>query len=79
MSNSFWLIRPPNTLFAFGMFFLLLAVVYTYMGRVWSRFHSCWFSRAEAPKRYWLEVGTYYLLGLGFIVFFLCKIHAFSN
>ncbi len=53
------------------MFLLLLAVVYTYLGKAWVRFQG-WVSRAEEPKRYWSEVITYYLLGgclIGYFVY----------
>jgi hypothetical protein len=79
MSNSFWLLRPPNILVAGGIVVLFLAVIYTYIGKVWSRYHRGWVCRANEPKRYWFEVAMYYLLGLGMIGFFLYKVHAFSN
>jgi hypothetical protein len=78
MSDPFWLLRPPYTLFTFGMFLLLLAVVYTCTGKAWIRFHGRVY-RADEPKRYWLEVVMYYLLGVGFIGLFFCQVHAFSK
>ncbi len=78
MSDKFWLLKPPYTLFTFGMFLLFLAVVYTYTGKAWVRFHG-WVYRAEEPKRYWLEVAMYYLLGVGLIGLFLYKVHGLSN
>jgi hypothetical protein len=78
MLDSSSLLRPPYTLFAFGMFLLLLAVVYTYTGKAWIRFHS-WVYRADEPKRYWLEVATYYLLGVGFVGYFLYKVYGLPN
>ena len=77
MSDPFWLLKPPYGFFTFGMFVLFLALFYTYTGKAWIRFQG-WAYRAKEPKRFWSEVVTYYLLGLGFIVLFLYKIHAFS-
>jgi hypothetical protein len=65
-------------LFIFGMFLLLLAVVYTYTGKAWIRFHG-WVNRAEDPKRYWLEVSAYYLGGIGFIGYTLLKVCGLWN
>jgi len=71
-------LRPPYTLLTFGMFLLFLAVVYTYTGKAWIRFHG-WVYRAEEPKRYWLEVAMYYLGGVGFVGYFLYKVFGLSN
>jgi hypothetical protein len=78
MSDPFWFLKPPYTLFIAGVFVLFLAVVYTNTGKAWIRFHG-WVYRAEEPKRYWLEVATYYLVGVVLIGYFLYKVHAFSN
>ena len=78
MSDRLWLLKPPYAYFTFGMFLLFLAVVYTYTGKAYIRFHG-WASRADEPKRYWLEVVTYYLIGIGFVGLFLYKVHEFSN
>jgi len=60
MSNLPWFLTQPYTLAIAGMFFLFLATVYTYIGKVGLRTGG-WVYRAEAPKRYWLEVAMYYL------------------
>jgi hypothetical protein len=65
-------------LFIFGIFLLLLAVVYTYTGKAWIRFHG-WVNRAEDPKRYWLEVSAYYLGGIVFIGYTLLKVCGLWN
>jgi hypothetical protein len=78
VSDAFWFLNPPYSLLTIGMFLLFLAAVYTYTGKAWIRFHG-WVNRADEPKRYWLEVAMYYLLGVGFIGFFLYKVHAFQN
>jgi len=73
MSDPFWFLRPPYTLCTFGVFLIFLAVVYTYTGKAWMRFHG-WVYRAEEPKRYWEEVATYYFLGVCFIAYFFWKV-----
>jgi len=78
MSDPFWPLKPPYTLFYFGMVLLFLAAIYTYTGKVYVRF-SRWVCRADEPKRYWLEVATYYLVGVICIGVFLNEVHAFSN
>ena len=78
MSDPFRFLSPPYVLFTVGMVFLLAAVVYTYTGKAWIRFHG-WVYRAEKPKRFWLEVVTCLLLGLGLIGLSLCKIHGLSK
>ena len=52
MSDPLWLLRPPYAFLTVGAFIFLLAVVYTYTGKVWVRFHG-WVNRAEEPTRYW--------------------------
>lgn len=78
VSKAFWFLNPPYSLLTFGIFLLFLAAIYTYTGKAWIRFHG-WVNRVEEPKRYWLEVATYYLLGVGLIGLFLYKVHAFQN
>lgn len=78
MSDPFWFLKPPYTLFTAGMFVLFLAVLYTYTGKAWIRFHG-WVYHVKEPNRYWLEVGAYYLVGSGLIGLFLYEVHWFSN
>lgn len=73
MSNPFWFLKPPYTLFDAGMFVLCLAVIYTYVGKAWRRGDG-WVYRADEPRRYWLEVVTYYFLGVSLIGLFLYAI-----
>ena len=68
MSGLSWLLKWPYTVFDFGMWVLFLAVVYTYIGKM--RIGSRWVYRANEPKRYWLEVGGFYLVGVGMIGYF---------
>jgi hypothetical protein len=69
-SDPFWL--------TFGIFLLFLAVVYTYTGKAWVRFHG-WVYRADRPKRYWLEVVMYYIADIALIGLFLYNVRAFSK
>jgi hypothetical protein len=78
MSDLFWLLKPPYTLLGFGMFVLFLGVFYTYTGKAYIRFHG-WVSRTDEPKRYWLEVVAYFVVGAVFIVIFLYDVHAPPN
>ena len=68
----------PFTLFSFGMVLLVLATVYTFIGRVYVRF-SGWVYRADEPKRYRFEIAMYYLAGMVCIVLYLVKVGAFSD
>jgi hypothetical protein len=78
MSDPFRLLKPPYTLLDAGMFVLFLAAIYTYTGKAYIRFHG-WVYRADEPKRYWLEVVAYYVVGVGLIGLFLYSFNAFSN
>jgi hypothetical protein len=78
MSDPFWFLKPPYTLLDAGMFVLFLAAIYTYTGKAYIRFHG-WVYRADEPKRYWLEVVAYYVVGVGLIGLFLYSFNAFSN
>jgi hypothetical protein len=78
MSDPFWFLKPPYTLLDAGMFVVFLAVIYTYTGKAYIRFHG-WVYRADEPKRYWLEVIAYYVVGVGLIGLFLYTFNAFSN
>ena len=63
MSDPFWILKPPYTLFDFGMFLLFLAALYTYLGKVGLR-GGGWIDRAKEPRRYWWAVTAYYLGGV---------------
>lgn len=76
MFDPFWLLKPRYTLFDFGMFLLLLGLVYTYLGKVGLR-GGGWIYRAKEPRRYWRAVTTYYIVGVLLIGLFLCEVHAF--
>jgi len=69
MSDPFWLLKPPQDWLTFGMFVILLAVIYTVTGKVCD--HSFgWVERAKDPKGYWLALVAHYLLGFGLIGIF---------
>ena len=61
---------PPYSLLIFGFIFIFAAVVWTYTGKAWVRFHG-WVYRAEKPTRFWWEVAMYYFVGIGLIGYFL--------
>ena len=64
-------------MFFFGMFVIFLAVVYTCIGKV-SDHSFGWIERTRDPRGYWSVLALYYLGGLGFVVYYLYRIHAFS-
>jgi uncharacterized membrane protein len=78
MSDLFWFLKPPYTLFDLGVFLLFLGAVYTYIGKAYVRF-SGWVYRADEPKRYWLEVATYYLGGVVCIGLFFIEVYVSSS
>jgi hypothetical protein len=72
------LLRPPYIYLILGVLSFSAAVVWTCTGKAWIRFHG-WVYRAEEPNRFWLEVVTYYLIGLGFIGVFMYKAYGLSH
>lgn len=78
MPDLSWLLKPPYTLFDFGMFLLFLVVLYTYLGKVGLR-GGGWIYRAKEPGRYWRAVAACFLSGVFLIGLFLYEVHAFSN
>jgi hypothetical protein len=71
-------LNPPPGLLFFGIGVIILAVVYTCIGKV-SDHSFGWVERATDPKGYWLGLAVYYLVGLGFVGFYLYKTHMFSS
>lgn len=63
-------LRQPYIYLIPGVSAFSAAVVWTCTGKAWIRFHG-WVYRAEEPNRFWLEVATYYLIGVGFVGVFL--------
>jgi len=59
---------PQNLCYA-GTFFLLLGVVYTCIGKVWTKVR--WVLRVDEPGRYWFEIAVIYLCGVFLIGLYL--------
>lgn len=70
MPDWYSLLRPPYVFLILGIISFTAAVVWTCTGKAWVRFHG-WVYRAQEPKWFWWEVALYYLVGLGFIGYFL--------
>jgi hypothetical protein len=68
------LLREPYVYLILGVISFSAAAVWTYTGKAWVRFHG-WVCRAEEPNRFWLEVVTYYLIGVCFIGYFLYRVN----
>jgi hypothetical protein len=69
---------PSYVLLTLGVISFFAAVVWTYKGKAWIRFHG-WVYRAEEPIRFWWEVAMYYLVGVCFIGYFLFQVYVPSN
>jgi hypothetical protein len=57
-----------------GVILFSAAVVWTYKGKAWARFHG-WVYRAEEPIQFWLIVAVCYLGGVLFIGMFLYNVN----
>jgi hypothetical protein len=66
------------TMLLAGIALIVLGVVYTCMGKAYVRFHD-WVNRADDPKRYWLEVASYFVVGAGLIAYALYLYESSSN
>jgi hypothetical protein len=62
----------------FGILMFGLALAGARTGELRGRFGEVAY-RAKNPKRFWWSLAFYCLAGVGFIVEFLYKVHAFSN
>ena len=58
---------PQYIVLTIGSILLFAAVMWTYTGKAWVRLNGGWVYRAEEPKRFWLEVAIYYVVGISFI------------
>ena len=58
------------SLLIFGIFLCGLAAVWTSTGKAWLR-SGGWLYRAKEPKSFWFQVTLCFLLGLGFIGYYL--------
>jgi hypothetical protein len=70
-------LRPPYGLLIFGVFILVLAVAGTCTGTLWGRGGPVY--RAEKPTQFLWGIALYYLLGVGFVGYFLYRVYGFSN
>ncbi len=71
-------IRSPYLFLILGIISFTAAVVWTRTGKAWVRFHG-WVYRAEEPNWFWWESAMYYVVGVGFIGYFLYKLYGISN
>jgi hypothetical protein len=72
------LFSRANIAIFFGILMLGIAVAGTCTGKLPGRFGDVSY-RAKNPKQYWSALAGYYLGGIGFIAYYLYKIHVFSN
>jgi hypothetical protein len=56
----------------------VMAVAGTFAGKLPGRFGEVSY-RTKDPKQYWSALAGYYLGGIGFIAYYLYKIHVFSK
>jgi hypothetical protein len=78
MSDPFWLLRPPYIFLILGVISISAAVVFSFTGKVWVRFNG-WVYRAKEPMWLWWEVALDYLIGFGFVGYFLFRISQLAN
>ena len=71
-------IRSPYLFLTLGCIAFCAALIWTYTGKAWVRFHG-WVYRAEEPKWFWWEVALYYLVGAGLIGYSLYKTYGSSR
>jgi hypothetical protein len=62
----------------FGMLMLAMAVIGKCMGKLPGRFGDVSY-RTKDLKQYWLALAKYYLGSIGFIGYYLYKVHPFAN
>ena len=67
-------IKPPHIFLVLGLLSASAATVFASTGRVWVRFNG-WVYRAKEPKWFWYEVAVDYVIGAGFIGYFLYKVY----
>jgi hypothetical protein len=63
-------IKSPYLFLILGGISLSAALVWTYTGKVWIRFHG-WLYRSEEPGWFWWQVSLYCLIGVGCIWYFV--------
>jgi hypothetical protein len=67
------LLRDPFVFLILGVISISAAAVFTSTGQVWVRFNG-WVYRAKEPRSFWGEVAAYFLVGLCFVGYFLCRV-----
>lgn len=67
-------LMPPYPVLVFGVFMFVLAVIYTCIGRANTK--ARWVYRGSEPRRYWVQIGIYYLGALVCILLFLHELVA---
>ena len=78
MPDFYSLLTPPYIYLVLGALSFSLAVVWTCTGKALTRYHGLVY-RAEEPNLFWWVVATYYLIGVGFIGYFLYKVYRLSG
>jgi hypothetical protein len=73
MDRYSYLIYPPYLFLLVGIVFLVLAVIWTFTGKAFTRFNRRVYL-AEEPIVYWWNVASYYFVGVFLIGYFLYKV-----
>ena len=68
----------PDILFYGGVLMLAIAVAGTCAGKLPGRFGG-FASRTKNPGQYWSSLAGYYLVGIGFIGYYIYETHLLSN
>ena len=74
MTDSNPSLAPPYLFLIFGAALISAAVVFSYIGKVWVRFHG-WVYRAERPVRFSCEVAAYCLGGILLIAVYFFRVY----
>jgi Mn2+/Fe2+ NRAMP family transporter len=72
-------ISSPYYYLVLGVIFFLAAVVSTCTGKTYARYVRGPASRAKNPSEFWWTVAIYYIAGICFIAYFLCKVCGLLN
>jgi hypothetical protein len=72
------LLRQPDIYLILAVISFSAAVVWTYIGKAWTRFYG-WVYRAEEPTGFWWVVAVYFLGGVLFIGLFMYEAYGLSH
>jgi H+/Cl- antiporter ClcA len=72
------LLRQPDIYLILAVISFSAAVVWTYIGKAWTRFYG-WVYRAEEPTSFWWVVAVYFLGGALFIGLFMYEAYGLSH